>query len=106
MPGVRIQHRIGRNGYYVLSDSGQPLQGRQDPCPICSGVVHDFKTWHLLLDDQGAVIVSTQIAERIKQMGPAMTGFEIVSEVLNPPPQRIGIGGPAGPLAPILSIDN
>ena len=52
-------------------------------CPTCH-TVHERKTYHLNLDDTGAVIVSPVVFERLKEIG--LAGLEIVNEVAKPPP--------------------
>jgi hypothetical protein len=53
------------------------------------GRVHIFKTYHLSLDDTGAVLIEAKLYARIKALL-ALDGFTAVGEVKAPPPVTIG----------------
>ena len=83
MPGIRIQHPTERNCTFTLVD---PNRRYAEPiaCAVCLRT-HVFKTYHLRLDESGAVIVSREIVERLKRL-PGSGGFVIANEVRKPPP--------------------
>lgn len=89
MAGTRIQHPTERNVTFTLVDSSRPYTEPYD-CPVCFRV-HEFKTYHLQLDEVGAVTVSDGVLERLK----AIPGqpFQITNEVANPPDQTINVPG-------------
>lgn len=93
MAGVRIQHQTERNVTFTLVDGARPYSTPFE-CAICHRV-HEFKTYHLSLDETGATIVSLEIAERLRRLGPA-TGFAIGEEIAAPPPQIVVPGAPYG----------
>lgn len=92
MSGIRIRHPHpdARNTTLRLV-SDRPMRGGHD-CPQCHAH-HTHKTYHLVLDDTGATIVSEGVLEALKRF-PNMAGFIIESEVKEPPPQRLVVGGP------------
>jgi hypothetical protein len=90
MAGVRIRHATEKSCTYILVDASQPYHTPFN-CPACF-TTHLFKTYHLTLDDTGACLVSPEIVERLKKLGPA-TGFSIESEVKKPPRQLVGMAG-------------
>lgn len=98
MPGVRIAHRTKRaptSGpiVHTVPIPSKPFTGASlDKCPTC-GVVHPVKTVHLWLDDEGTCIVSVGVLADLQTAG--MDDFDIVGEVLNPPPLSIGVPRPA-----------
>jgi hypothetical protein len=51
-------------------------------------VPHEFKTYHLKMEPDGTVIVSTRIWERISAMH-ENGGFEAINVVADPPGQNI-----------------
>lgn len=57
-------------------------------CDTCERQ-HPTKTYHLRLDDQGAVIVSETIAAELIKAG--MANMTIENEVANPPPVSVGM---------------
>lgn len=92
MPGVRVQHPEARNAIYtVLDPTRKYAVPRQCPPPKQGGCgqVHVFKTYHLRLDDTGAVMVNDVLYGRLKDRL-AASGFVVTGEVLRPPPQVIG----------------
>ena len=100
MSGVRIRHETQRSATYTIVDASRPYTA-PFRCRVC-GLTHAFKTYHITLDDQGAAIVSHEIVERIKQMGP-VTGFEIVNVVERPPALRVGLNGDRSDMPPIVA---
>lgn len=90
MAGVRIRHVTARNSVYTLVDQRR-MYGAPLNCIRC-GRVHTFKTYHIALDDVGAAIVSTEVAERISSLGP-ISGFSVVGDITEPPAQGIGLPG-------------
>jgi hypothetical protein len=59
-------------------------------CWVCQGV-HDFKTYHLGLDQVGDVVVSETVYERLREAG--LDGLEATKEIPNPEPQRLEVPG-------------
>ena len=96
MPGIRIQHPIERSATFTIVDQSRPyrrttacsaqmvVRGDLVPC----GRVHMWKTYHLNLDETGAVIVSTTIWERMASRLRA-AGFRLANVVEQPPDQVI-----------------
>lgn len=93
MSGIRIrhQHPNARGATLRLVDPNRPMRIPHE-CPQCHEK-HPLKTYHLVLDQSGATIVSKEIVERLKTF-PDNGGFEILEEIADPPPQRIIVGGP------------
>lgn len=87
MAGVRIQHPTKRNVTFTLADAGRPYRAPVE-CPACHRK-HQFKTYHLKLDEVGAAIVSPEIVERLKRI-PGQP-FAIANEVARPPDQTIAV---------------
>jgi hypothetical protein len=86
MAGIRVQHPTERNVMFTLVDGSRPYQAPYD-CPECH-FVHEFKTYHLKLDETGACIVSEEIVERLRRIpGQPM---RIGEEVKKPPARKIG----------------
>lgn len=80
MAGIRLRHPTLRSGLYLVKHYRRykyPMV-----CPTCH-TVHLRKTYHLNLDESGAVIVSSIVFERLKEIG--LAGLEIENEVLKPP---------------------
>lgn len=71
----------------VLRDIERPLS-KSNLRPVCDTctVVHTFKTYHLLLDDEGCILVSTGVWDHIDRMFDK-GGFKIVNIIHNPPAQ-------------------
>ena len=57
-------------------------------------VTHTVKAYHFRLDSEGDIIVSPEIAARIKQI-PTNAGLEIGNPVADPPPITISLNGSA-----------
>lgn len=87
--GIRIRHSTERNVTYTLVDGRRPMHTPYE-CPRCRRP-HDFKTYHIDLDDTGAAIVSQMVLERLMSI-PAQP-FGIVDTVANPPDIRVGVSG-------------
>lgn len=105
MPGIRIQHETERNCTLTLVD-GKRLYPEPWQCPTC-GRLHTHKTYHLILDETGAVLVSTEIVERLKAL-PLMGGFRIANVVESPPEQRVVVAAridrPQRPIGPPVLV--
>lgn len=96
MPGIRLQHVNDRSVTYSIADESRPyrvplactgqivINGELRPC----GRTHVFKTYHLNLDETGAVIVSQTIWERMAAKFLA-AGFRLANEVKEPPAQTL-----------------
>jgi hypothetical protein len=95
--GVRIQPQPARlraegvgsaaHRLFVVRDVTRPLPPPWSACGTC-GVAHGCKTYHLQLDGDGTVIVSTTIwanLQRLHDRG----GFEQVNVVATPPAQGL-----------------
>lgn len=93
MAGIRVQHPTQKNVRYVVVEPNIPYQEPYQCTPPefggCGGV-HLFKTHHLNLDDNGAVILSQGVYDRIKERL-ALDGFTTVNEVKKPPALGIGM---------------
>ena len=85
MSGIRIQHPTKRNALFTIMDSTRPYWVPFQ-CAACHRV-HQFKTYHLRLDEAGAAIVSVEIVERLRRI-PGQP-FAIANEVATPPDQII-----------------
>jgi hypothetical protein len=62
----------------------------QDKCPTCQ-IVHHVKTYHLPLDDQASIVVSTGAHAQLKEFA-GLPNFMVEGEVLNPPSARLDMG--------------
>lgn len=86
MAGVRIKHPTAHSGVFLVRHF------RRYPVPIhcerCQ-TFHIHKTYHLDLDADGTVIVSTTVFERLKEVG--LAGFSMVNVVKRPPPISLEI---------------
>ena len=92
MPGIMLRHRTAR----APQDSGLPLQvpilskpfsaDSLKECPGCH-IVHLCKTVHLMINDEGLVMVSQGVLEDLKSAG--MPDLEVVGEVKAPPALHI-----------------
>jgi hypothetical protein len=89
--GVRIQHPTEKNVTFLIVDGRRPYKGLV-ACGACNKT-HEFKTYHLRLDETGATIVSQEIVARLQEL-PAMGGFSIANEVAEPPAQRLILSKP------------
>ncbi len=89
MAGIRLRHLDYANCLVTVPIPHRPFRTAY-LCPTCNKA-HAVKTYHLNLDDQGSVIVSTTIYERLKEVG--LAGFELVNEVRDPPPIRLEMNG-------------
>lgn len=102
MAGVRIQHPTARSVTFTMVDGSRVyrepfachalivVRGELRPCAR----IHTHKTYHLNLDESGAVIVAPEIVARLERI--PGNPFRIANEVLEPPAQRI--------VAPLLRI--
>jgi len=104
MPGIRVQHPMARNVRYTIVEPHIPY-GRPFDCPPPAaggcGSTHLFKTHHLNIDGEGAVIVSTGVFDRIKRRL-VLDGFVVTNEVAAPPTIVIGPGAPTWGDIPIV----
>lgn len=89
MPGVRLAHPSLRGITYVVEDPFRPYTVPY-LCQTCQ-TTHNMKSYHLELDGEGAVIVSTTVYERLQELG--MAGLVLMNEVKEPPPITIGFAG-------------
>ena len=89
MAGIRIVHDTLRNGYLTVL---HPTKKYREPyyCPQCREL-HLNKAIHVYLDDVGAGIVSVETFELLRQAG--LPGLHYANEVLDPPAQRVAVGG-------------
>lgn len=94
MPGIRLRHPTRRSERFIATDNRRPYKVPY-ACLEC-GITHEFKTYHLKLDDQGTVIVSKEIADRLLSMNGGE--FEYANVVENPPAQVITIATPIAPI--------
>lgn len=87
--GVRIQHPTARNVTFTLVDASRPYRRSWTcpPPPAGCARTHEFKTYHLRLDETGAVIVSTEIVERLRRI--PNQPFAIANQVEHPPDQVV-----------------
>lgn len=98
MSGVRVQHLTGRSCTMTVVDGSRPyraplvcaarivVRGELVPC----GREHVHKTYHLTLDEVGAVIVSETIWQRLA-LRLLAGGFRLANEVAEPPAQLVRI---------------
>jgi hypothetical protein len=101
MPGVRLHHPTLRNCTYTVVHLGRPYQ-QPINCGVCLQT-HMHKTYHLGLNNDGDVIVSEVIYERLKQVG--LDELKDMGIVQDPPPLVVGIGG--GPVdTTVISREN
>ncbi len=97
--GIRIRHKSLKSVMLVIRDQSRPLKQTNgkplpqnfviDPCRTC-GTPHDVKTYHLDLDGEGTIIVSTTVYEKLQALADH-GGFEFVNRVVNPPAQELKI---------------
>lgn len=97
--GIRIQPQQARlraegiadvaNRLFVIRDVSRSVEVNSfsPVCRLC-GYIHDCKAYHLQLESDGTVIVSTTIWEHMQKMFDH-GGFEKVNVVGDPPDQRI-----------------
>lgn len=86
---IRIRHKTLRNVMMILRDRSRPLSNvhLRPTCEVCT-VPHEFKTYHLRLDDEGCILVSTGVYDHIAAMFDK-GGFEIANVIHDPPAQII-----------------
>ena len=87
MPGVRIVHASRRSCVLTIVDATRPYTAPFE-CPACFRT-HNFKTYHVQVDDQGAAIVSQGVLDRIMRL--PFHGFDVESEVSRPPTQTFDL---------------
>lgn len=89
MAGVRIRHATEVAATFTLVDGSRPYREPWTcpPPPEGCATTHDFKTYHIRVDDTGAAIVSPEIWQRLQRI--AGNPFSLVNEVAQPPAQRI-----------------
>lgn len=89
--GVRIQHPTERSCSFTLVDGARPYREPWDcpPPPAGCGRIHQFKTYHLRLDETGSVLVSLQIWERLQRL-PGQP-FRLANPVTDPPSQTVRV---------------
>jgi len=86
---IRIRHKSLRNVLMILRDKSRPLANvhLRPICEVCT-VPHSYKTYHLKLDDEGCILVSTGVYDRIAAMYDK-GGFEIANVIHDPPAQML-----------------
>ena len=73
---------------FIIRDISRPFIPNPDhPCGVC-GTPHDCKTYHLQLDTDGTVLVSTTIWERLQRLYDH-GGFRLVNHTPDPPAQQL-----------------
>lgn len=82
--GVRLKHKFLTNTLYTFSVRWRPYS-RPFLCPTCN-ITHEFKTYHLQLDDQGCVIISTGILKRLLEVGLERLELSVMNVISKPPP--------------------
>lgn len=89
MSGIRIQHPTKRSTTFTLVDGSRPYREPWTcpPPPEGCASTHQFKTYHLRLDETGAVIVSHEILAYLKRI--SGQPFEVSNEVAKPPTQYV-----------------
>jgi hypothetical protein len=110
--GIRIQPQKERlrsegitdvaNRLFVVRDVSRPIKviPESPVCPHC-GYPHDCKAYHLQLDAEGTVMVSTTIWENMLKLFD-QGGFEKVNVVGDPPDQRIILPSASVGITPAL----
>jgi hypothetical protein len=96
MAGVRIHHAVARNCRFTVVEGDKPY-----PIPyVCTppefggcGSTHLFKTHHLNLDENGAVILGDVLYQRLRALL-ALNGFAESNIVAHPPTLGIGLSQP------------
>ena len=94
--GYRIRHKDLKGVMVAIPVAARPLaRVRGTKCPTCQ-VQHQVKTYHFLLDPQGACLVSSKILTELRKAGVvsdnASSEFRFESPVADPPVQRVGQG--------------
>jgi hypothetical protein len=97
--GVRIQPQPARlaaegigsvaNRLFIVRDQSRPMppNPHRPACRLC-GHPHQCKTYHLQLDGEGTIIVSTTIWAHMRKLFDH-GGFEAVNVVSEPPTQGL-----------------
>lgn len=88
--GIRIQHATERNVTFTLVDGSRLLAAPME-CGACHRF-HVHKTYHLVLDESGAAIVSQEIWQRLQRI--PGNPFSLANAVKEPPVQRLAIASP------------
>lgn len=92
--GIRIRHKTLKGVMLVIRDKERPFQKPHNNSsfkfPICStcGYPHECKTYHLQLDSEGTIIVSTTVYDNLSKLIDK-GGFDIVNMVAKPPTQHL-----------------
>lgn len=84
---IRIRHKTFRGVMMILRDISRPLSNPKlrPVCNVCT-VPHTYKTYHLKLDDEGCILISTGVWDHIDKMFDK-GGFKIANIIHNPPTQ-------------------
>jgi hypothetical protein len=95
MPGLRVQHPVRRNCRYTVVERVPYTEPFHCPPPQVGGCgrVHVFKTYHLNLDETGAVVISRGVYDRIAE-ALWRDGFRLANTVADPPTIGIGLAAP------------
>lgn len=89
MPGVRLRHDELHDCLYLVEIPWRPYK-TPFICPTCQ-TTHHNKTYHLWLDNEGCVIVTETIYQRLTEAGlPNMTMVNVVEK---PPRIVLDMGG-------------
>jgi hypothetical protein len=88
MPGVRLVHPNRAYWGKRLVIEVQKRKPEPEFCHECSEI-HPFKTYHLKLESDGSVIVSTVIRDNLLKAIPPLAGMLEMNEVTNPPTQEL-----------------
>jgi hypothetical protein len=88
MAGIRIKHRSVINRVLTIVDGSRPYSAVFE-CSLCHRS-HEFKTYHIDLDGEGAAIVSPEVWSYVQRI--PEHGFELTNEVQKPPSRRLAVG--------------
>lgn len=90
--GIRIVHASARNAVVIIHNLKRPLQ-TPVICSFCQNV-HQAKTYHIRVDDEGASIVSETVFEGLKSGGAINDKqFMVGAHIKNPPARILGRNG-------------
>lgn len=92
---VRLETMRDQYGQKVRDSKGQPImRPRADPlisAKLGRRWVPTYKTYVLRLDGQASILVSHTVWDGIKRI-PNAAGFQLESDVADPPPVNVGAG--------------
>lgn len=96
--GFVVVHPTKRNAFEIVTDMNRPYQGPVNPdavpCPTCN-VVHQHKTYHILLNGEGRAVVSPGVFQGLKSAKAFNDpkGLSIEAHTKKPPNQVLGTKG-------------